>query len=136
IKPNYGLVEGLLANALGNLAIEKINPDDSKAMREAFSLLFAAIRLRPADPRHYTNLATALFLTGELDRAIELNLIAEKIRPDRARVYYNLGRAYQQKGDKEKAVEAYRRYVAMGEKGEEARIERARKQIEELTRSK
>jgi Flp pilus assembly protein TadD len=63
-------------------------------------------------------------------------LIAQNIRPDRPRVYYNLGSAYQRKGDKEKAVEAYRRYVAMGEKGEEARVERARKRIEELTGSK
>jgi WD40 repeat protein len=136
INPNYGLVEGLLAVALRTRAIEIINPDDSKAMKEAASMIVEAISLRPTDATHYTNLGTLLFLTGDFDGDIEALCVAQELRPDHARIYYNLGSAYQQKGDKEKAVAAYRRYVAMGEKGEEARVERARKRIEELTRPK
>jgi tetratricopeptide (TPR) repeat protein len=136
INPNYGLAEGLLAVALRTRANEIVNPNDSKAMLEAGSLVEEAIRLRPADATHYTNLGTLLFLAGEFDMAIETWSFAQDLRPDHARIYYNLGGAYQRKGDKENAIAAYRRYVAMGEKGEEARVERARKRIEELTRQK
>ncbi len=70
---------------------------------------------------------------GDFDTSIELLLEAQKIRPDHSRIYYNLGHSYRQKGDKKEAIKAYQRYVLLGEKGEEARVERAKDIIKELS---
>lgn len=132
IKPNYGLVQGRLAAAYNRLAVTKLNPDDENAMRESRSLLDKALTLRPADAQIYSNLSTLAYFTGDFDASINVLLIAQSLRPEYARIYYNLGHSYRQKGDKKRSVAAYRRYVALGEKGEEPRVERAKQYITDL----
>jgi WD40 repeat protein/Tfp pilus assembly protein PilF len=132
LNANYGLVRGRLADALGQQALKTINPDDAKSLQTALSLLEEAMRLRPSDPLHYSNMSTVYFFAGDFDASIRLLEAAIALRPDRARPYYNLGHSWREKGDKKKAVSAYKRYVALGEPGEEARVQRARKLIEDL----
>jgi tetratricopeptide (TPR) repeat protein len=96
--------------------------------------LTSALTLRPDVEHFYTNLGAAYYFRGDFDSNINLLLIAKRLRPDHARIYYNLGHAYRYKGDKARAIEAYKRYVAMGEKGEEARVQRAKQFIAELNK--
>ncbi len=134
LKPNYGLVQGRLAEAYNRLAVTKLNPDDKNLMREARQLLDKALTLRPANAQIYSNLSTLAYFAGDFDASINVLLTAQSLRPDYARIYYNLGHSYRQKGDAKRAVAAYRRYVRLGEEGEEARVERARQYINELSK--
>jgi tetratricopeptide (TPR) repeat protein len=127
LKPEYGLVAAHLADAFGNLSLDYIAAgNDEKNLLDAEKALDRAIELRPANAKFYSNLSTVYYFEGDFDGSINLLQIALNLRPDHARNYYNLGHSYRQKGDKEKAIQAYRRYVKMGEKGEEARVEKAK----------
>jgi WD40 repeat protein/cytochrome c-type biogenesis protein CcmH/NrfG len=136
LQPDFGLVEGRLASLLDQHARDLIQSgNDPKTLDAARKLLEEAIRLRPAEEHYYSNLSTVFYFGADFDAAIQLLETAQRLRPDAARVYYDLGHSYRQKGDKEKALAAYRRYVALGEPGEEARVERAKKWIEELSKN-
>ncbi|CAN5597505.1 hypothetical protein BH10ACI3_BH10ACI3_20230 [soil metagenome] len=135
LKPEYGLVSGHLADALGAVAAELIKTENTeKTMDGVKVLLIRAAKLRPGVPEFYSNLAAAYYFRGDFDTDINLLIIARKLRPDHARIYYNLGHAYRYKGEKQNAIEAYKRYVQMGEKGEEARVEKAKDFISELSK--
>jgi WD40 repeat protein/cytochrome c-type biogenesis protein CcmH/NrfG len=134
LNPESGIVAGRLASALNRRSLERLDPNDSQKMKEAFALLNEAMRLRPAEEQYITNLASLHYFEGKFDTSIELLKIAERLRPDHARLYYNLGHSYRQKGQIAEALRAYRRYVELGEPGEEARVERAKKIIEELSK--
>jgi WD40 repeat protein/Tfp pilus assembly protein PilF len=134
LKPDYGLVAAHLADAFGNLSLNYIAAgNDEKNLLDAEKALDRAIELRPANAKFYSNLSTVYYFEGDFDGSINLLQIALNLRPDQARVYYNLGHSYRQKGDKENAIKAYRRYVQMGEKGEEARVEKAKVLITQLS---
>lgn len=133
LKPEYGLITGRLAETYGGLALTMISAGNNKEDMEAAAKgLNKALTLRPGEARFYTNLGSVYYFRGDFDKDIELLLIAQKLRPDHARVYYNLGHAYRFKDDKQKSLEAYRRYVEMGETGEEERVERAKQYIKQL----
>ena len=106
----------------------------SKNMDAVKGALTKALTLRPGVPQYYSNLAAAYYFRGDFDTDLSLLLIAKRLRPDHARIYYNLGHAYRYKGDKKHAIEAYQRYVQMGEEGEEARVEKAKDFIKELSK--
>lgn len=133
--PAYGLVAGHKADAYGALGLSLLAAgNDTKSLTAAIDALSSAIKLRPGVEQHYTNLGAAAYFAGDHDTNIGLLLVAKRLRPDHARIYYNLGHSYREKGDKANAVSAYRRYVTLGEKGEEARVERAKMYIAELGR--
>lgn len=135
LNPEYGLVTGRLAGTYGLIALSSVAAgNDAKNLAAAREALQKALTLRPADAQFYSNLATVYYFAADFETNIDLLLIAQKLRPDRSRVYYNLGHSYRFKGDKQKAIEAYRRYVQMGEKGEEPRVEKAKQFIEELSK--
>lgn len=135
LRPDYGLVEGHQAHAYGALGLELLSSENTEqTMDLAKKALTSALTLRPGVEQFYTNLGAAYYFRGDFDSNINLLLIAKRLRPDHARIYYNLGHAYRYKGDKVRAIEAYKQYVAMGEKGEEARVERAKQFIAELSK--
>lgn len=134
LDPESGFVAGRLASALNRLALTRINPKDRAMMKEAYALLAEARRLRPAEEQYITNLSSLFYFDGDFDTDIKLLKLAERLRPDHARVYYNLGHSYRHKGQTEEALRAYRRYVELGEPGEEERVERAKQLIEELSK--
>lgn len=135
LRPDYGLVAGHQADALGAIGLALSTTENTEKNMEAVkAVLTRAITLRPGVPQFYSNLAAAYYFRGDFDTDINLLIIARKLRPDHARIYYNLGHAYRNKGEKQKAIEAYRRYVQMGEKGEEPRVEKAKQFIEELSK--
>jgi WD40 repeat protein/cytochrome c-type biogenesis protein CcmH/NrfG len=134
LKPEYGLVAEHLADVSVRLANNYISAgNDEKNLLNAEKALDRALELRPANNHFYSNLSTVYYFEGDFDGSINLLLIAQKLNPDDARVYYNLGHSYRQKGDKQKAIEAYRRYVQMGEAGEEPRVEKAKNYIKQLS---
>ena len=133
--PAYGLVAGHKADAYAGLGLSLLaSSNDTKSLTAAMDAFTNALKLRPGVEQHYTNLGAACFFAGDHDTNIGLLLIAKRLRPDHARIYYNLGHSYREKGDKTSAISAYRRYVTLGEKGEEARVERAKMYIAELSR--
>ncbi len=133
--PAYGLVAGHKADSYGGLGLSLLAAgNDTKSLTAAIAALSNAIKLRPGVEQHYTNLGAAAYFAGDHDTNIGLLLIAKRLRPDHARIYYNLGHSYREKGDKANAISAYRRYVSLGEKGEEARVERAKIYIAELSK--
>lgn len=135
LRPEYGLVAGRLAEAHASVALSRVNAgNDAKNLSEAEQGLLRALALRPAEEKFYTNLSTVYYFRGDFDRSISSLLIAQRLRPDAARIYYNLGHSYRQKGDKPRALEAYRRYVQIGEEGEDARIARAKEYINQLSK--
>jgi|GEM_PF-2824349 len=135
LRPDYGLVIGHEAQAYGELGLSLISSENSaKVMDAAKAALVRAIELRPGVEQFYTNLGAAYYFRSEFDKDINLLLIAKRLRPDHARIYYNLGHAYRYKGDKKSAIDAYKRYVAMGEEGEEDRVEKAKQLIAELSK--
>ena len=134
LGPEAGLVAGRLADALNRLALSRLKPDNAASRREAAALFEEALRLRPADAQIINNLASIHYFGRDLDGSIRLLELARRLRPDMARIHYDLGHSYRYKGRTEDAVRSYRRYVALGEPGEEARVERAKKIIEELTK--
>jgi tetratricopeptide (TPR) repeat protein len=93
-----------------------------------------ALKLRPGVEQFYSNLGSVYYFAGDFDGAIALLTIARRLHPDHSRIYYNLGHAYRAKGDKQHAIEAYQRYVTLGEKGEEARVQKARDLIRDLSK--
>jgi len=103
-------------------------------MASAQDALNHALALRPANDQFYANLGATYYFRSDFDKCISLLLTAQRLRPDHARIYYNLGHAYRYTSDKKKAIEAYRRYVQMGEQGEEARVEKAKEFIKELSK--
>lgn len=135
IKPEYGLVTGHLAEVYGQMALSLIEGGNTaKNMGLAADALNHALLLRPGVEQFYTNLGAVYYFRSDFDKDLSMLMIAQKLRPDHARIYYNLGHAYRYKGDKQKAIAAYQRYIWMGEKGEEARVERAKEFIKELSR--
>lgn len=135
LKPEYGLVKGHKANAYGALGLELMSSENTeKTMDAAKQALTNALILRPGVEQYYTNLGAAYYFRGDFDKNIEYLQIARRIRPDHARIYYNLGHAYRYKGEKQRAIEAYQQYVRLGEDGEEARIEKAKDFIKELSK--
>lgn len=134
LKPEYGFVAGLLAGVYNQLALISMEGGNTKKNMEASKVaLNEALKLRPAEEKYITNLASAYYFRGDFDKDIELLQLAQRLRPDRPRIYYNLGHAYRFKGNKKLAIEAYRRYVEMGEEGEEDRVERAKEFIKQLS---
>jgi tetratricopeptide (TPR) repeat protein len=134
MKPDYGLIIGRKAESFGALGLKLLSSENNeKTMDAAKHALTNALRLRPGVEQFYTNLGAAYYFRGEFDENIDLLMIARKLRPDHARIYYNLGHAYRHKGDRQRAIEAYQKYVDLGEKGEEARVEKARQFIKELS---
>ena len=134
LKPEYGFVAGLLARVYNQLANISIMSGNTEAnMQAAKTSLNEALKLRPADQMYITNLAAAYYFRGDFDKDIELLLLAQRLRPDSPRVYYNLGHAYRFTGNKKLAIQAYRRYVQMGEEGEEDRVEKAKEFIKQLS---
>lgn len=135
LKPEYGLVAARLATVYGRAALNIMSGENtSENMKLAQAALTKALTLRPAEERFYTNMGSSYYFRGDFDNAISWFLTAKGLRPDHARLYYNLGHAYRYKGDKQKAIEAYTRYVQLGEKGEEARVEKAKEFIKELSK--
>jgi hypothetical protein len=135
LKPEYGLVSGRKAEAFAAMAMQLMSSENNdKNMDAAKQALTNALMLRPGVEQYYTNLGAAYYFRGDFDKDIELLLIARRLRPDHARIYYNLGHAYRYKGDKQHAIEAYQQYVLMGEEGEEARVEKAKDFIKQLSR--
>lgn len=135
LQPEYGFVAGLLAGVYNRLALISIQDGNSEKNMEASKLaLNEALKLRPAHEQYISNLASTYYFRGEFDKDIELLLLANRLRPDSPRIYYNLGHAYRFKGNKKLAIEAYRRYVEMGEEGEEDRMERAKEFIKRLSK--
>ncbi len=133
LKPEYGLAAAHLADSYRRLALNFIAAGNSeKNLLDAEKSLDRAIELRPAMSQFYTDLSTVYYFEGDFAGSINLLLIAQNLRPDNARIYYNLGHSYRQNGDKENALKAYRRYVQIGEKGEEARVEKAKALIVQL----
>lgn len=135
LKPEYGLVAAHQADAFGAIALRFMASENTSTnMQAAMDALEHALALRPGVEQFYTNLGAAYYFRSDFDKDISLLLIAQKLRPDHARIYYNLGHAYRYKGDKQKAIEAYRHYVQIGEEGEEARVEKAKGYIAELSK--
>ena len=134
LNSNYGLVRGRLAATLAQLALKTLNPDDEKSMKATVKLYEEALRLRPTEPQYYSNLSTVYFFGRDFETTIKLLEASIALRPNRARPYYNLGHAWREKGNKAKAIAAYKQYVALGEIGEDARIQKAVKLIEDLGR--
>lgn len=135
MKPEYGLVAGHLADVYRLLAFNLVIAGNSqKNLLAAEEALINAIKLRPAEFRSYIDFSTVYYFEGDFDGSINLLLTAKKLKPDHARIYYNLGHSYRNKGNKKLAIDSYRRYVQMGEEGEEARIEKAKEFIAELSK--
>lgn len=135
LKPEYGLVAGRLADVYAQVSLSFIMAGNTKKnMESASTVLAQAIALRPAEEQYITNMASIAYFRGEFDTSIDLLQIARQLRPDHARIYYNLGHSYREKGDKKKAVEAYRIYVQLGERGQEARVDKAKQIIADLSR--
>lgn len=134
LNPDFGIVEGSLAEVYNRAGLRFLDPPNKAALFEAMTLFLNAISLRPGVATYYGNLALYFYFSGEYDRAIQYCKLVLEMEPDNSRMYYNMGHAYRMKGEKEKAIEAYRKYVAMGEKGEEARVERAKGFIAELSK--
>ena len=135
LRPEYGLVAGHLADAYAAVGLGLLSSENTaKTMDAAKEALTRALMLRPSVEQFYTNLGAAYYFRSDFDMDISLLITARKLRPDHARIYYNLGHAYRYKGDKKKAIEAYSRYVQMGEKGEEARVEKAKEFIKDLSK--
>jgi len=135
LDPDYGLVIGHEAEAYGAVGLMIMSGENTaKTMNAAKVALTNAIKLRPGVERFYTNLGAAYYFRSDFDSDINLLLLAKRLRPDHSRIYYDLGHAYRYKGDKQKAIEAYKRYVAMGEEGEEDRVEKAKQLIAELSK--
>jgi len=135
LKPDYGLVLAHQADAYRAIAFDFINAGNSRDnLLAAEDALNRAIKLRPAESQFFTDLSTVYYFVGDFDGSIQLLLTAQRLKPEDARIYYNLGHDYRQKGDKKRAIEAYQRYVAMGEPGQEARVEKAKQYILELSK--
>lgn len=135
LKPDYGIVAAHLASVYGRSALNIMSGENtSENMKLAQAGLTKALTLRPAEELFYTNMGSSYYFRGDFDNAISWFLTGKRLRPDHARIYYNLGHAYRYKGDKQKAIEAYTKYVQMGEKGEEARVEKAKEFIKELSK--
>lgn len=134
VDPRFGLVEGHLAMAYNRQGRSLLTPTaDGESFEKGAKLFLEAIRLRPGESEYYSSFAAMFYFSEEFDHAIKIMKQGLEVRPDHARLYYNLGHAYRAKGENEKAVDAYKKYVALGEKGQEARVERAKRLIEELS---
>ena len=135
LKPEYGIVASRLADSLNEVAVRLLDLGNSRSLDQARQLLQKAIALRPGVAKYYTNLGSYYYFKSDYPQAINILNTAVNLRPDEARAYYDLGHSYRAVGDRENAIASYSRYVAIGEKGEAERIERARKLIEQLRKS-
>jgi WD40 repeat protein/Tfp pilus assembly protein PilF len=131
LEPEFGIVRNRLYSTYVNWANTLVYQDRLKQI-ESIRLFDEAMQLVPDDAYAYSQAGAVHYLLGDYNKAIELFYNTLELQPDYARVYYNLGSCYRDIGNKEKAIEAFEFYSNMGEKGQEARIERARKMIEEL----
>ncbi|MBN2321200.1 MAG: tetratricopeptide repeat protein [Acidobacteria bacterium] len=131
LEPEFGLVRHRLFHTYLNWANTLVYQDRSKQI-ESIKLFDKAIQLVPDDAFAYSQAGTVRYFLQGCNEAMEFYYNALELQPDYARVYYNLGGCYRTLGNREKAIEAYQLYVSIDEKGEEARVERARNYIEEL----
>jgi Flp pilus assembly protein TadD/DNA-binding beta-propeller fold protein YncE len=135
LRPEIGLVAGRSAAIYGQMGLDLISAgNDPKNLQAASNALGEALARRPAEERYITNMASIAYFQGDFDTSIKLLLISRSLRPDHSRIYYNLGHSYRAKGEKKNAIEAYKTYVRLGEEGQQARVERAKQFITELSR--
>lgn len=76
---------------------------------------FEQIRGTAADPVLLSNMATAFFFLGRLQRAEELYRRAVALEPDDPELHRNLGDLYQRQGRRSEAVASYRRALSLVE---------------------
>lgn len=80
--------------------------------REALAEARQAQALDPVSMPVRSNVAMALFYSGQYDHAIEQCLEVLEIHPDCARVYEDLGRIYWEKGMRNAALKAFKKAVS------------------------
>jgi Flp pilus assembly protein TadD len=132
LNPDYSLVEERLAFALLR-GLTDLRPGDARRLEAAEKVALQAISLRPTVAKFYSNLAVIYAFQDDHAKAIRTLEQALALDPGEARAYYNLGQELRAVGDKKKAILAFRRYVFLGEKGQEDRVKRAESFIRDLS---
>lgn len=107
-NPDDGALRLGLANALYDLGQ---NAGDGASFREAVEHYGRYLETTPDDPNARTDMAYALFRTGDLDGAIGELYAVRKNHPDHQQSAFNLGLMYKEK-DKPDSVLAYMEITA------------------------
>jgi tetratricopeptide (TPR) repeat protein len=133
LNPDYSLIEERLAIALMRDRVTNARPGNAESLKAAEQAALQAISLRPTVAKYYSNLAVIYVFQDDNARAVRTLEQALALDPGEARAYYNLGQALRAQGEKKNAIQAFRRYVFLGEKGQEDRVKRAESFIRELS---
>lgn len=105
------------------------NTGDDNLLLNMRTIAEEVLTYYPDNVENLSNISVTYLITGEPEKAVEYLLKAEQLRPEDAIVLGNLAQGYKLMGNKEKAIEYYNKVMQYGE---DAAIEYAKEQIEEL----